>query len=48
MNSITQKLSRYFLLLLCCAMFSACGQKGPLELEQPREKTQTEESEQTK
>ncbi len=36
------------LVLITLGVISACGQKGPLEIEQPPVKTQTEESEPTK
>jgi predicted small lipoprotein YifL len=36
------------LVLFTLSVVSACGQKGPLKIDQPPVKTQTEESEQTK
>jgi predicted small lipoprotein YifL len=36
------------LVLITLSVVSACGQKGPLEIEQPPVKKQTEKPEQTK
>ena len=46
-NQIANALKISFL-ILCFGVFSACGQKGPLKVEQPPVQTQTEEPEQTK
>ena len=49
MKTTANNAIRTGLVLIISILFSACGQKGPLELEEPpRAKTQEEESEQTR
>jgi len=47
MKKLTQNLLRTSLFALLALAASACGQKGPLEVEQPN-KTQEEEQAQTR
>lgn len=48
MKILLSNAAKLTLLIISLASFAACGQKGPLEIEQPPAKTQLEELEETK